>query len=154
LPEVRQDLVLRQVGHASTEISQRCNHPLRQAHLAAAAQVAGLIRKAGSGTEGGRVFQTCSKLAAATRLIADRLADHDPAAEELASLCAFWRPSRSPRTYSLGAPVSCLASWRPGWPIGWPGGRPWRSWPASRWLGSTSADCSCIGLPRPSCATA
>ena len=40
--------MLRQVGHASTEISQRYNHPLRQAHLEAAAQVAGLVRKAGS----------------------------------------------------------------------------------------------------------
>ena len=46
--EVRQDIVMRQVGHASTEISQRYNHPLRQAHLEAAAQVAGLVRKAGS----------------------------------------------------------------------------------------------------------
>ena len=46
--EVRQDIVMRQVGHASREISQRYNHPLRQAHLAAAAQVAGLVSKAGS----------------------------------------------------------------------------------------------------------
>jgi len=46
--EIRQDIVMRQVGHASTEISQRYNHPLRQAHLAAAARVAGLVSKAGS----------------------------------------------------------------------------------------------------------
>jgi hypothetical protein len=46
--EVRQDITMRQVGHASTEISQRYNHPLRQAHLAAAGQVAALVRKAGS----------------------------------------------------------------------------------------------------------
>ena len=46
--EIRQDIVMRQVGHASAEISQRYNHPLRQAHLEAAAQVAGLVRKAGS----------------------------------------------------------------------------------------------------------
>jgi len=39
---------MRQVGHASKEISQRYNHPLRQAHLAAAAQVAGLVGRAGS----------------------------------------------------------------------------------------------------------
>jgi hypothetical protein len=32
---------------ASREISQRYNHPLRQAHLAAAGQVAALVRKAG-----------------------------------------------------------------------------------------------------------
>ena len=48
--EVRQDIVMRQVGHASSEISQRYNHPLRQAHLAAAGQVAALVRKAGSGS--------------------------------------------------------------------------------------------------------
>jgi integrase len=48
--EVRQDIVMRQVGHASAEISQRYNHPLKQAHLAAAAQVSALVRKAGSGS--------------------------------------------------------------------------------------------------------
>jgi len=46
--EIRQDIVMRQVGHASREISQRYNHPLRQAHLAAAAQVVGLVGRAGS----------------------------------------------------------------------------------------------------------
>jgi integrase len=45
--EVRQDIVMRAVGHASKEISQRYNHPLKQAHLAAAGQVAALVRKAG-----------------------------------------------------------------------------------------------------------
>jgi integrase len=45
--EVRQDIVMRQVGHVSAEISQRYNHPLKQAHLAAAGQVAALVRKAG-----------------------------------------------------------------------------------------------------------
>ncbi len=44
--EVRRDIVMRQVGHASEEISQRYNHP-EQAHLAAAGQVAGLVRAAG-----------------------------------------------------------------------------------------------------------
>ena len=48
--EVRQDIVMRQVGHASSEISQRYNHPLRQAHLAAAGQVAALVARAGSGS--------------------------------------------------------------------------------------------------------
>jgi hypothetical protein len=42
--------VMRQVGHASSEISQRYNHPLRQAHLAAAGQAAALVAKAGSGS--------------------------------------------------------------------------------------------------------
>jgi hypothetical protein len=35
------------LGHASAEISQRYNHPMKQAHLAAAGQVAALVRKAG-----------------------------------------------------------------------------------------------------------
>jgi len=45
--EVRPDITMRQVGHASAEISQRYNHPMKQAHLAAAGQVAALVRKAG-----------------------------------------------------------------------------------------------------------
>jgi integrase len=48
--EVRQDITMRQVGHASREISLRYNHPMKQAHLAAAGQVAALVRKAGSGS--------------------------------------------------------------------------------------------------------
>lgn len=48
--EVRPDITMRQVGHASKEMSQRYNHPLRQAHLAAAGQVSALVRKAGGGT--------------------------------------------------------------------------------------------------------
>ena len=47
--EVRQDIVMRQVGHASKEISQRYNRPMIEAHLAAAGQVSVLIRKAGAG---------------------------------------------------------------------------------------------------------
>jgi len=46
--EIRQDIVTCQVGHASEEISQRYNHPLRQAHLQAAEQVARLVGEAGS----------------------------------------------------------------------------------------------------------
>ena len=48
--EVRPELVMRQVGHASPDINHRYTHPLMQAHLAAAAQAAALVRKAGSGT--------------------------------------------------------------------------------------------------------
>ena len=48
--EVRPDIVMRQVGHASPEISQRYNHPMKQAHLATSAQVSALVRKAGGGT--------------------------------------------------------------------------------------------------------
>lgn len=46
--EVRQDIVMRAVGHASKEISQRYNHPMIEAHLAAAGQVSALVRKARS----------------------------------------------------------------------------------------------------------
>ncbi len=48
--EVRQDIVMRQVGHASKEISQRYNHPMIEAHLVAAGQVSALVRKAGGRT--------------------------------------------------------------------------------------------------------
>jgi integrase len=46
--EVREDIVMREIGHASREISQRYNHPMAQAHQAAAEQVAELVRKAGA----------------------------------------------------------------------------------------------------------
>ena len=52
-------------------------------------------------------------LAAATQLIADRLDGDDPAAAQLASLCAFLGPSRSPKTCSPASPASCPASWPP-----------------------------------------
>jgi integrase len=42
--EVREDIVMRQVGHASREISRRYNHPMKQAHLSAAGRVAALVR--------------------------------------------------------------------------------------------------------------
>jgi hypothetical protein len=41
------------VGHASTEISQRYNHPLRQAHLTAASQVAALVSGSGKDAASG-----------------------------------------------------------------------------------------------------
>ena len=41
---------MRQVGHASKEISQRYNHPMIEAHLVAAGQVSALVRKAGGRT--------------------------------------------------------------------------------------------------------
>jgi integrase len=48
--EVREDIVMRTVGHASREISQRYNHPMIEAHLAASHQVGALVRKAGGRT--------------------------------------------------------------------------------------------------------
>jgi len=48
--EVREDIVMRTAGHASKEISQRYNHPMVEAHLAAAGQVSALVRKAGKRT--------------------------------------------------------------------------------------------------------
>jgi integrase len=48
--EIRPDLVMRRVGHASQEMSQRYNHPERQAHLAASARVTALVSGAGNGS--------------------------------------------------------------------------------------------------------
>ena len=79
-------------------------------------------------------------LAAATQLTADRLATDDPAAAELASLCAFLAPEPIPDDLFTAA-----AGQLPGGPGGtgrlihWPGGRPWPTWPANRWPGSTTA---------------
>jgi hypothetical protein len=64
-------------------------------------------------------------LAAATDLIADRLADQDPAAAELAILCAFLAPEPIPEDLFTGA-VSLLPgelAARAG--DRWPGGRLW-----------------------------
>lgn len=47
---VREDIVLRAIGHTSREVNARYNHPLEQAHRAAAEQVAALVRKAGKGS--------------------------------------------------------------------------------------------------------
>jgi hypothetical protein len=48
--EVREDIVIRTVGHASREVSQRYNHPMVEAHLAASHQVSALVSKAGKRT--------------------------------------------------------------------------------------------------------
>ncbi len=48
--EIRPDLVMRRVGHASQEMSQRYNHPERQAHLAASARMTALVSGAGNGS--------------------------------------------------------------------------------------------------------
>ena len=80
-------------------------------------------------------------LAAATQLIADRLAAEDPPAEELASLCAFLGPEPIPDDLFTSAPTSCPPSWRAGRLIRWHGGRPWPGWPGSRWPGSRRAGC-------------
>ena len=65
-------------------------------------------------------------LAAATRLAAARLDDEDPAAAQLASVCAFLAPEPVPEDLFTGAPgASCPASWPRRRPIRWPGGRPW-----------------------------
>jgi hypothetical protein len=44
--EIRPDIVMRQVSHSDPEISQRYNHPLIEAHLAAVGQMSALVRKA------------------------------------------------------------------------------------------------------------
>ena len=48
--EIRPDLVMRRVGHASQDMSQRYNHAERHAHLAASARVTALVSGAGNGS--------------------------------------------------------------------------------------------------------
>ena len=45
--EVREDISMREAGHASRDVHARYNHPMVQAHQAAVEQVAALVRKAG-----------------------------------------------------------------------------------------------------------
>jgi hypothetical protein len=45
--DVDQELRMREVGHSDKSVNDRCTRPLEEAHLAAAEQVAALVRKAG-----------------------------------------------------------------------------------------------------------
>jgi integrase len=47
---VDQELRMREVGHASKDINDRYTHALEEAHLAAAEQIAALVRRAGIGS--------------------------------------------------------------------------------------------------------
>jgi len=73
-----------------------------------ASQYVGLLRtRAGQLLDRSAPGSYPRSLAAATALIADRLADYDPAAAELASLCAFLAPEPIPEYLFTGA-VSML----------------------------------------------
>ena len=48
--EVRDDITMREAGHADRSVHAKYNHVLAEAHLAAAEQVAALVRKAGGGS--------------------------------------------------------------------------------------------------------
>jgi hypothetical protein len=45
--EVREDISMREAGHANRDVHQRYTHILEEAHLAAAEQAAALVRRAG-----------------------------------------------------------------------------------------------------------
>ena len=69
-----------------------------------ASQYLGLLQtRAGQLLDRGAPVSYPRSLAAATALIADRLAGHDPAAAELASLCAFLAPEPVPEYLFTGA---------------------------------------------------
>jgi hypothetical protein len=54
--DVPQELRMREVGHADKSVNDRYTHSLEDAHLAAAEQVAALVRKAGGGASRARMF--------------------------------------------------------------------------------------------------
>ena len=119
-----------------------------------ASQYLGLLQtRAGQLLDQGAPGSYPRSLAAATALIADRLSGYDPAAAELASLCAFLARSRFLSTCSPAPAACCLASLRRGLPTRWPGGRPSPTCRDSLWLASITAGCRCTGSPRPSSAT-
>ena len=66
-------------------------------------------------------------LAAATGLIADRLAARTRPRPSWPACARSWHPNRSRRACSPPPSASCPASWRPGPRTRWPGGRPWRT---------------------------
>ena len=68
-----------------------------------------------------------------------RLADDDPVAAELASLCAFLAPEAIPGELFTGAAGELPGGLAARAATRWPGGRPWPVWPASRWPASITA---------------
>jgi transcriptional regulator with XRE-family HTH domain len=88
-----------------------------------ASQYLSLLRtRAGQLLDHGAPGSYPRSLAAATALIADRLSDHDPAAAELASLCAFLAPEPIPEYLFTGAPGALPAELaaRAADPLAWP----------------------------------
>ena len=82
-----------------------------------AAEYLGLLRtRAGQLLAQGAPGSYPRSLAATTQLIADRLTGEDPAAAELASLCAFLAPEPIPEALFTGAASELPANWRPGPP--------------------------------------
>ena len=138
LGEADADRLAAQLGDLPLAIAQAAGF-MAETGMSAAQYLDLLRTRAGQLLAQGAPGSYPRSLAAATGLIADRLAADDPAAAELASLCAFLAPEPIPEDLFTGAAASCRASWRPGRLTRWPGGRPWPSWPGSRWPGSTSA---------------
>ena len=132
------DRLAAELGDLPLAIAQAAGF-MAETGMTAAEYLGLLATRAGQLLAQGETGSYPQSLAAVTGLIADRLAAEDPAAAELASLCAFLAPEPIPEDLFTGAAGSCPVSWRPGRPIRWPGGRPWPGWPASRWPGSTSA---------------
>jgi len=88
----------------------------------AAAQYLDLLRtRAGQLLERGAPRTYPTSLAAATQLIADRLASADPAAAELASLCAFLAPAPIPEELIIAAAseLPCQLAARVADPLAW-----------------------------------
>jgi integrase len=54
--DVDQELRMREVGHSNKSVNDRYTHPLEEAHLAGAEQVAALVRKAGGESWSARTF--------------------------------------------------------------------------------------------------
>jgi len=92
-------------------------------------------------------------VAAATEMIADRLAGEDPAAAELASIGAFFAPEPIPPELFTGAASVLPGELAAALPTRWPGTRPWPTWPTSRWPGSIIVGYNCTSSLRLSSAT-
>ena len=118
------DQLAAELGDLPLAIAQAAGF-MAETGMAAAEYLELLQARAGQLLDQGAPGSYPRSLAAATGLITDRLAAEDPAAAELASLCAFLAPEPIPENLFTGAAGTCAARWRPGPPTGWPGGRPW-----------------------------
>jgi hypothetical protein len=106
LAEAEADQLAMQLGDLPLAVTQAAGY-LADTAMSAAEYLQLLRTRAGQILAEGRPVLHPRSLTAATQLIADRLAGEDPAAAELASLCAFLAPEPIPEDLFTG-PASLL----------------------------------------------
>ena len=96
-------------------------------------RVPGTAADAGRAASGpGRAGSSYPRSLAAATQLREPARREDPAAAQLASVCAFLAPDPIPEDLFTGAPGELPGELAGRAAIRWPGGRPWPTWPGSR----------------------